>query len=91
MVTEALLDVWFALMGGVVGLLPITAVPAWVLDSGDDLASVWGYADGLSAWIPWSFLAMVLAAIIAATLAGFGIKLTRIVLSLFTGGGGGAA
>lgn len=65
--------------------------PGWLVNAGDTWQSVMTQANGLDPWIPWTILATVVTAVIACAVTGFGIKAGRMVLSLFTGGGGSAA
>lgn len=64
--------------------------PDWVQEIGTPAGKVFELADSMSVWFPWSFLMGVLASVIASLLAGFGIRLARMLISHFTGGGGSA-
>jgi hypothetical protein len=89
-ITELVLDVFFALVRGIVALFPTGAAPGWLDDGAAKLADLTGYASGLGAWIPFGLAGTVLAAVLACMLAGFVIRLVRIVASFFTAGGGAA-
>lgn len=91
MIVEALVDVFFALVRGVVALLPDGDAPAWLDNGADSLGQLVGYASGLGAWIPFQTAGVVLAAVLSCVVVGFVIKLVRIVASFFTAGGGSAA
>lgn len=55
------------------------------------MADVYNYLFELGAWVPGETLAMGLLAAAGIVFAGFCMRILRIVLSLFTGGGGGSA
>jgi hypothetical protein len=90
-ITQALLSFVFAIVNGLLGLLPTSGPPTWWADTASAVAQVWSYGTQLGAWIPWNVAAVCVPAVFAAIGVGFGIKLVRIVVSLFTGGGGSAA
>lgn len=91
MISELLLGFASNLITFTLGLLPTAGPPGWMVDGGAELDTALAYGAGLGAWIPWSLIGTVLAAIFASLLIGFGIKLVRVVASFFLGGGGGAA
>lgn len=66
------------------------APPDWVQGIGGPAAKVFELADSMSVWFPWAFLMGVFASVVASLLAGFGIRLVRMLISHFTGGGGSA-
>ena len=91
MIVELIVKAVAALARGLAALLGDLPAPAFLstaLDSVGDLLSNFG---GLGAWVPWGFVGDVFTAVMAAMVIGFGIKVVRIVLSLFTAGGGSAA
>jgi len=91
MITKALFDFFGALVGFIVGLFPTSGAPGWVNDGAGYLAQIWGYADGLGGWIPWSLAGTLLSAVFACMLLSVGIKVVRIVASFLTLGGGSAS
>lgn len=91
MIVELLLGVLFLFLRGVIALFPDGDPPAWVDDGAGMLGQLVGYASGLGAWIPFQLAGTVLAAVLVCMVAGFGIKLVRIVASFLTAGGGSAA
>lgn len=92
MIIEWFLGVAVGFLEWVVGALPVLAVPTWVNPGiGDGLMTVAGYMTGTAIWFPVELILGVAVAIAAATLVGFAVKFARIVLSLFTAGGGSAA
>lgn len=90
MIAEGLIVVGVGFVNFFLGLLPKTSAPAWLDNGTGYLATVWGYASGLGAWIPWSLVGTVLTAVLLCVVLGFGIKVARIVASYFTLGGGSA-
>lgn len=91
MIVEAIFNVVGAFLAFVVGLFPTRDPASWVSSMGPAIQTVWNAAAGMGAWIPWSNVSAVVQAVIGAMLTGLAIRLIRVVLSLFTGGGGSAA
>lgn len=91
MIGEGLINAFTAFVKFVLGLFPDGAPPAWMSQGTAALSTVWSYAAGLGAWVPWSFAGTVIGAIVASVGIGFAIKIVRIVASFFTAGGGSAA
>lgn len=75
------------LLQNTVGLIPLPAVPDW-LSNVSPIAKVFQGAEHLGAWFPVQLVTLVVLAVAGINLVGFGIKLIRMVISLFTGGGG---
>jgi hypothetical protein len=91
MITKALLDFLTGLLGVVIGWLPTSPPPGWVGNTAGMVASLMDYGSGLGAWINWPLMGIVAATIGGVMLLSFGIKVTRIVASFLTLGGGSAA
>lgn len=91
MIVEGIVKVVVAFFEFALGLLPTRSTPGWMDDMGASMNIVWGHAAGLGAWIPWSTVAYVIGAVVACMIFGLQVRLARIVISLFTGGGGSAA
>lgn len=91
MITEAIMNVFFSFTELLVSLVPSSDPPSWLSDGSGALAEIWGYGHGLGAWLPWSLIGVVFPVVIACIGLGLLIKLTRIVLSFLTLGGGSAA
>lgn len=90
MVTDAILDFLYNLIGTVLGALPTITVPAW-MDASGPLATVMTFAGSMGAWFPVPLLVTVLLAVLTAWGIAFAIKITRIIASFLTMGGGSAA
>jgi hypothetical protein len=88
MITASILWLAASLFQLVVSLIPVGDPPAWWGDLAGYLGTIWGYCDQLGAWIPWSLAGTVVGAILDCLLVAMGIRVVRILLSLFTGGGG---
>lgn len=90
MITEALMDFFFAIPMLILSLIPQTAAPAWIAQANGYASALWTDAADLGAWIPWGAVAVV----VGAWFTAFGIRIVvvilRFLLSLFTGGGGAA-
>jgi hypothetical protein len=91
-ITAALLSLLGTLGKFLASLVPSLPDPGPVLSGlTSNISTLYGYTAGSGAWIPWGAGALCLVAVFAVIVIAFGIRLGRIVLSLFTGGGGGAA
>jgi len=90
-IVEQALAVVGYVAGALLDGLPAYTVPAWVTGSASFFGTVFGYASSMGAWFNAPLLLTVLLAVLAVNLFGFGVKLTRSVISLFTGGGGSAS
>jgi hypothetical protein len=87
---------WFvqgmaSLFASVLGLLPSWSAPSFLTSLSSGLASIAGYTASTSAWIPWQAVAIAVPILVAAASAALLVKGVRMVLSLFTGGGGSSA
>lgn len=91
MITDAILTLLSWILNAGLDLIPDTEPPAWIESAGGFLRSTLGIASSMGVWIPWNLLGIVLAAVLLANVAGFGVKAVRIIISTFTGGGGSAA
>jgi uncharacterized membrane protein len=91
MITGAILSLLGYVLGAVLSILPTISVPSWLSGSGSAISTVFADAGLMSVWFPMALASTVLLAVLAIYAIGFAIKFGRIVISLFTGGGGGAA
>lgn len=91
MITAAILGLLVFVMVGVLSVIPAIGVPDW-LSSGDGaISTVFADAGLMSVWFPIQLASAVLLSVVVIWVAGFAVKGARIVISLLTGGGGGAA
>lgn len=65
--------------------------PGWFFEASAGIDQINVMLSSMTVWIPVGLLSGVLTVWLATLLAGWGLKLGRIVLSLFTAGGGSAA
>lgn len=91
MVVNWFVDVLTSLFSWALTLLPSWSAPGFLDSMNSALASIATATASTSVWIPWSTIAVVVPVLMAACLAALAAKGVRVVLSLFTGGGGGAA
>lgn len=91
MIAEWVLGVGAALLHAVMGALPVVSAPDWLTDNNGAFSTVFQAAGSMGVWFPAPLLIIVLSGLLVLWLAGFTIKLARMVLSLFTAGGGSAA
>jgi len=89
-ITGWLLTAGQALLHALLSVLPTVTAPEWLMDSTGAAATVFSAAGSMGVWFPASLLLTVLAGLLTLWLAGFGIKLVRMVASFFTAGGGSA-
>jgi hypothetical protein len=86
MVTEAVLDLLGAVWGAFLWLIPTP--PDFSFIESPVVMSVAGDVGAMGAWLPLVAISTVVAVMLAAWLSAGGIVIARMVLSLFTGGGG---
>lgn len=91
MVTEAVLRVLGAVFTFLLELLPDVERPAWLDSAVTALADALAFVPQLGNWFPLPAIGHSILFISACTVAAFAIRITRIVASFFTGGGGSAA
>ncbi len=91
MITEAIIWVFSRLVAFLIGLLPKWTAPDWLTAAGgflrDGLANVAGYAN----WMPLKAVGVGVGFLLACSAIALGIRFGRMILSVSTGGGGGAA
>jgi hypothetical protein len=80
-----------AFFGYLLSLFPTFSMPSWIDDAHDSIVSGVETAAGLGNWVPLVALTNSFLFLMGVGLAVFAVRGFRIVLSLFTGGGGGAA
>lgn len=91
MVTEAIMDLLAGFVETLLGALPEFEVPDWLATASGMATEIAGYGAGLGVWVPARLIVAVAGTLLVVWLIGFGIKLTRIVASFLTFGGGSAA
>lgn len=91
MITEWVLGVGGWLLTALTSVIPSVTVPTWLSGSDSAFSTVFAAAGSMGVWYPAPLVAAILAGLLALWLAGFVIKVARMVLSVFTGGGGSSA
>lgn len=90
MLVQWFLDVLVTIVEASFGLLPAFDPPTWFTDSGSGISAVFDNAAHMSVWLPVGLGFTVAVALLTCIVIGFGIKMTRIVASFLTAGGGSA-
>lgn len=90
MITVALMTFGLFLVGLVLSAIPIPDPPGWLYSAQDPIATVFGAVGSMGVWFPGGVVITVIGAVFAARMVGLVIKIARMALSLFTGGGGHA-
>lgn len=89
MITGLILRMLADVASALLNALPHIGVPSWLSDNGA-IGQVFQAAGSMGVWFPVALASTVLLAVVGIWLAGFGVKVARMVISVFTGGGGGA-
>jgi hypothetical protein len=82
-----LADLFHAMMGAIPPFTP----PEWLSSIGGAAGTLFSYASSMGAWYPAGLTLTVVLAVLTVWGVGFAIKIARMILSLFTAGGGSAA
>jgi hypothetical protein len=90
-IVNAIVHVLAGLLSFIGGLFPTVDTSGFVGSVSGAIGSVTGAMAPLGNWIPFSAAAQACGLVLTAIAAALAIKLLRVILSLFTGGGGGAA
>lgn len=90
MVTKAIIDALGAFIGFLLGLLPSFSLPSWVDTIHDYAVDGVTFANGFKAWVPLTALRNAFVFLLAVGTAAFIVRGSRVVISLFSGGGGSA-
>jgi hypothetical protein len=90
-ITDMILGAFASVAEFFVSLLPDIAPPT-ELESGftGAVATVMGFVGGFGAWVPFGHAGIALGVVLTVFVVAGGIKLTRIVASFLTAGGGSA-
>ncbi len=90
MIFELIVEAVTSVLSWVLGLFAF-AMPAWFDTSVTTLSGWLGQAGQFGGWLPMQAFSDVVTLLLAAYALSWLIRLTRIGLSAFTGGGGSAA
>lgn len=91
MITSWLLGLITGFIAWAVSLLPTWDPPAWLLTAEVTFRNAIEGVSAMGYWLPIGAMGTVAAAVLAAMALGLAIRITRIVLSFLTAGGGSAA
>lgn len=93
MIVEAIVGALVSVIEFALGLVPEFEMPEWL--DGTGAGTLHGYAtdigeaaSGGSYWVPFDAAALAVTIVLAAVAFSLLVRLFRLVLSLFTGGGG---
>jgi len=89
-ITVALMQFGMFLLGMVFTAIPIPDPPGWLYSAQDPIGTVYQAVGSMGVWFPGGVVITVIGAVFAARMVGLVIKIARMALSLFTGGGGHA-
>lgn len=92
MVTEIVIGAVLGAVRFILDMLPIVTVPGWVQPGGvlDSVAStISSKAAAFGYWVPLDDVATAGTLLLAVVGVSLAVRSVRIVISLFTGGGGG--
>jgi hypothetical protein len=88
MITGWILDLIASVWESFLRSIPVPSDDSWIADLGDAVAWVADQVANLGAWIPFSLIGGILVTLVSVWGVAVGIRIGRMVLSLFTGGGG---
>ena len=91
MITQAVINFFANIFASLLGLVPSFTLPAWYYTMMPFWASFFETAEGFRVWIPFDAVKNVLAFSLVVFGVIIAIRVFRVMLSLFTGGGGSAA
>lgn len=91
MITAAIWNAICDFLSFLLGLFPTMTLPTWIGTVSGYIASGVETANGLHNWIPLEALRNGFVFVAACGATVLAVRGFRILLSLFTGGGGGAA
>lgn len=91
MITGLLLQLAGTVSHFLLGALPVVPVPGWLSGLAGAIGTVFGFVGSMGVWFPGPLALTVITALLAIWVTGLAIKVARMILSLFTGGGGSAA
>ena len=91
MIANWVLGVGGWLLHTLLGALPVIPVPVWLTGNDSAFSTVFSAAGSMGVWFPSTLVVSVLSGLLVIWLASFVVKVARMVLSLFTAGGGSAA
>lgn len=91
MIIEALISMLAALVSFIGSLFPDIETPGWMTSIAGHVSTVTGLMAPLGNWVPFGAAGNAVALVLVAIGAAAAVRLIRVLVSLFTGGGGSAA
>jgi hypothetical protein len=87
-----LLELVFGFFNWILGTIPEgSAPPDWLSGGTDAVSSLLVLVSSMGAWIPLDLCILMANLVLLSMVVSSSVKFMRILLSLFTGGGGSAA
>lgn len=90
MITGAIMKFGITLLGLVLTVVSLPDPPGWLYSAQDPIQTVFGAVGSMGVWFPGGVVITIIGGVFAARMVGLVIKIARMALSLFTGGGGHA-
>lgn len=90
MITAAILEFCLTVLGAALGGVNLPSPPGWITSTAGFIGTVYRGVSSMGVWFPGGLVITVLTAIFALRVTGLGLKIARMGVSLFTGGGGNA-
>jgi len=91
MIFDAIIGVLAGFLTFIGDLIPDVTIPDWFSTFPEFIEPAWDVINGLDNWLPVQAIGIAVAWMIGLQVVIIGIRVTRVVVSLFTGGGGSAA
>lgn len=90
MIVEWLMRIGLKIAGWFVSLFPSTDPPQWIATLDDKWNAVVGGASGIGVWVDWTYVLVILGAVLAVYVAMFIVKVLMKVAAFipFLGGSG---
>jgi hypothetical protein len=88
MITGWILDLIASAWEALLGAFPTPSEDSWMASTGSAVSWLADTMAGLGAWIPFALIGAILGTLGVVWGVGVGIRVGRLALSLFTGGGG---
>jgi hypothetical protein len=90
-ITQWVIDLVAAVWSLLVSAMGTAAAPGWLTGLTGQLDSLVAAGSSMGVWVPWSVFGPALASVVVCAGIAFAVRMVRMLLSLFTGGGGSAA
>ena len=91
MIVDKILDILASVVIFIIDLFPTWTFPTWWTSAITGWSSIVAGISDLAHWMPLDAIFQVAGAVFIVSIFSFSVRILRIVLSLFSGGGGSAA